>query len=139
MPHNSLCEKLDKIYEYSSVYAIGMGLYSAIEIIWRGHTHWTMALTGGICFTALYLINKKMKKRKWHIRCILGCSIITTIEFVVGCIVNLLLQMNVWDYSNRALNLFGQICPLFSLFWFLLCIPGFYACSCIEHILKKYN
>ena len=31
--------------------------------------------------------------------------------------------MNVWDYSDRKFNLMGQICPLYSALWFLLCIP----------------
>ena len=31
---------------------------------------------------------------------------------------------NVWSYADRPLNVLGQICPLYSLFWFLLAIPG---------------
>ncbi len=25
-----------------------------VEILWRGYTHWTMTLTGGVCFLVLY-------------------------------------------------------------------------------------
>ena len=46
-----------------------------------------------------------------------GCH---RVEFVVGCIVNLLLGWNVWNYEQLPLHLFGQICPLFSILWFFL-------------------
>jgi len=26
----------------------------------------------------------------------------------------------VWDYSDRRWNVYGQICPLYSLLWFVL-------------------
>ena len=39
------------------IYALGAELYGAIEILWRGRTHWTMLLCGGVCFTIMYLIS----------------------------------------------------------------------------------
>ena len=53
-------------------------------------------------------------------------AIITAIEFAAGCIVNLWLQMDVWDYSFLPLNLFGQVCLLYTFLWALLCIPVAY-------------
>ena len=38
---------------------------------------------------------------------------------------NLALGWRVWDYSLLWGNLWGQICPLSSSLWFLLCIPIF--------------
>ena len=34
-----------------------------------------------------------------------------------------LLGLDVWDYSDEQGNLFGQVCPLYAILWFLLCIP----------------
>mgnify|MGYP007072511315 FL=1 len=31
------------------LFLIGGALYYCIEILWRGHSHWTMAVVGGIC------------------------------------------------------------------------------------------
>ena len=28
-----------------------------MEILWRGNTHWTMTLAGGICFMGIHLAN----------------------------------------------------------------------------------
>lgn len=109
--------------ELATVYAVGSLGYSLLEILWRGFTHWTMTITGGVVLVLLYLMNAQMHNARWWERCLAGAGVITGVEFVVGCIVNRLLQMNVWDYSNMPFHLLGQICPLYSLLWFGLCIP----------------
>ena len=38
-------------------FAIGSVLYGTIEILWRGYTHWTMLLAGGICLALFYVFN----------------------------------------------------------------------------------
>ena len=111
------------VFEYLTVFAAGALGYGAIEIMFRRHTHWTMLIAGGISFVLIYLIAVKGKEssvKKW----IMGAAVITTVEFISGAIVNITLGWNVWDYSHLALNYMGQICVLFSLFWFLLCIPA---------------
>lgn len=105
-----------------------------VEVLTRGYTHWTMVLTGGAVFTVIYLLNLKLKSQSILPRCFLGCLIITTAEFIVGCIVNLALHMNVWDYSAEKYNVLGQICPLFSIGWFFICIPA----TLLAFSLKKY-
>ncbi|MDD6275783.1 MAG: hypothetical protein PUB20_03030 [Clostridia bacterium] len=115
---------MKKIKELSVIFGIGGIVYSLIEVLFRGFTHWTMTLTGGITFVALYLTNLKMKTKSLFLRCLAGSGIITAIEFVVGCIVNLKFHLNVWDYSDQKCNVLGQICPLFSFLWFLLSGPA---------------
>ena len=38
--------------------AVGGMLYSLFEIGFRGYTHWTMIIVGGICFYLIGLINE---------------------------------------------------------------------------------
>lgn len=101
--------------------AIGGLIYSFIEIIYRGYTHWTMVLVGGLAF---YLIGRINEHIEWDMpiykQMAIGSAIITTLEFITGGIVNLILEWNVWDYSNMPLNILGQICLPFSLIWFFL-------------------
>ena len=101
--------------ELLPVFALGSILYGLTEILWRGWTHWTMLLCGGICFTLMYLVSGSELSlvKKW----LLSTCIITTVEFVAGCIVNLRLHWQVWDYSSLPFNLLGQICPRFFLLW----------------------
>ena len=125
-----------KVKEFITVYCIGSVVYSLIEILWRGFTHWTMSLTGGVCLSLIYLISDKLKKSKMFFKCLCSALTITTVEFLVGCLVNKLLKMNVWDYSKQKFNLFGQICLLYSVLWFFLSIPAIFICNVIK---KKFR
>ena len=102
------------------MFVFGAVLYSLIEIVFRGYTHWTMTLTGGAVFLIIYSFNKRMRGTSLLLRCAAGSAVITAIEFAVGCVVNLWLKMDVWDYSDKPFNLLGQVCPLFSVIWFFL-------------------
>ena len=41
-------------------------------------------------------------------------------ELLVGLVLNVWLGLDVWDYSWKWGNLWGQICPKFTLLWCLL-------------------
>ena len=97
--------------------------YGIIEILFRGYTHWSMLITGGICFLIFYLINFRLESNNLLIRCVISTLIITTLEFIVGYIVNIVLKWNVWDYSHMPYNIKGQICLGFSGMWLILGIP----------------
>lgn len=104
---------------------IGGLLYIVIEIIWRGYSHWTMFALGGLCFVCLGRINEVIPwcMPLWQ-QVLIGTVIITVLEFLTGCIVNLWLGWNVWDYSNVPLNVFGQICLPYILLWAPISLAG---------------
>ena len=114
---------IDTFNDYAAVMCAGALIYGMIEMVWRGHTHWTMLVLGGICFVVIYIIENNTGFGRLQ-KCALGALFITAAEFVTGLIVNVILGWGVWDYSDEFLNIAGQICPLFSLLWFILCIPG---------------
>ncbi len=100
----------------------GVGYY-LMEVVCRGYSHWSMAVCGGVCLLGIFHMNAHMGKRRLIVRAAAGAGIITAVEFICGCIVNLSLGWRVWDYSHLPLNLLGQICLPFTLLWFGLCIP----------------
>ena len=103
------------------VFVLGGAAYGMIEVLFRGHTHWTMVLTGGACVLTLYTLLGWLDSLPLVLGAMAGAVIITGYEFAVGCIVNLRLGWNVWDYSHVEGNLLGQICPVFTCMWFGLC------------------
>jgi len=94
-----------------------------------------MMIAGGLSLCGIYGINKHFCKNNKVGKYALCSILITTIELLIGIIVNIIFKMNVWDYSSRKYNLFGQICPLYTFFWFVLSVPAVYLCDLIKGIL----
>ncbi len=118
------------------LFSVGGLAYGAVELLWRHRTHWTMIVTGGVCLLVLFRVFKKISKVKTIYKCAVGSVLITAVEFVVGCIVNLQFKMNVWDYSAVPFNIWGQICPLYSILWFFLTIPILFVCKKMQNVIK---
>ena len=129
---------MKQILKQIFLYIIGGLIYLLIEILFRGHTHWTMFIVGGLCFTLIGLLNECPNLRlSLTYQGILGSIIITTIEFISGIIINIILKWNVWDYSNQPLNLLGQICLPFSLAWIFLAIIAVFVDDILRYIIFK--
>lgn len=116
--------------ETLAVFVIGAGLYGLIELLWRSHTHWTMLLCGGACFTFIYFLSAA--QLPFWAKCLISAAAISLLELAVGYLVNIILGWAVWDYSDRPLNILGQICPLYSFFWLLLSAPALALCGLIK-------
>lgn len=108
------------------LFSIGGAIYLMIEVIWRylmnrPDTHWTMFIVGGLAFLIIGSINEYFT---WEIpiwlQSIIGTIAVTVLEFISGCVLNIWLGLNIWDYSNMPLNLFGQICVPFMGVWIIL-------------------
>lgn len=96
---------------------IGGLIYVLIELVWRGHSHWTMFLLGGACFLVLGLINEVIPwDMSLQLQAFMGACIVTALEFLTGCLVNLWLGWGVWDYSGLSGNILGQICRSISCY-----------------------
>lgn len=100
---------------------IGGLCYGAVEVLWRGYTHWTMLVLGGVLFVLLGGLNEWLT---WDmplaLQAILGAVVVTAAEFLAGLALNLWLGLDVWDYSGMWGNFLGQICPAYSALWVLL-------------------
>ena len=97
-------------------------MYVTIELLYRGHTHYSMFIVGGICGVLIGLINDNTPDMPLLPQCVLGAVIITVIELLTGLFLNVYLGLNVWDYSNQPFNFMGQICPQFCIIWGILAI-----------------
>ena len=105
------------IKKYGLFFIIGAIGYAAIEIIWRGRTHWSMMIAGGLAFVLFSVVADKFKGKNIFVKAAICALGVTVIEFIFGVIFNLWLKMNVWDYSYMPFNLLGQVCPAYTLLW----------------------
>ena len=121
-----------KTKEAITVYAIGSIGYRFIEILWRGRTHWTMGIVGGISLLFIYFLEKR-SRMNLYAKALISAFFITFSEFVSGVLINRMLKLNVWDYSNMRYNLLGQISLIYSFLWYFLCIPAHLMCRILRH------
>lgn len=124
-------EAIRKCLKMMVLFLIGGTIYYGIEILWRGYSHPSMFILGGVCFILIGLINEYLP---WELgllwQSLLGACIITAAEFTTGLVVNVWLGLGVWDYSNMPCNVMGQICLPFFLLWIPL--------ACVAIVLDDY-
>ncbi|MBR5516680.1 MAG: hypothetical protein IKU53_01790 [Firmicutes bacterium] len=111
----------ERLLEFT-VFILGGYTYAMIEILFRGYTHWTMVLTGGACILTMYMLMEWLMNAPLVVGALACALIITFYELCVGILVNLKFGWQVWDYSDMPGNIMGQICPTFTILWFLLCL-----------------
>ena len=114
---------ISKILRQIILVILGGIIYVIIEILWRGYSHWTMFLTGMVIF---YLIGNINSYFSWTMplwkQMGIATIIITVIEFIVGCIVNLWLGWNIWHYDK--FDILGQVCLPYCFLWYWLSLVG---------------
>lgn len=116
-------------------FILGGGLYGLLEVAWRGFTHWTMLILGGACTAAGYVISGV--NITFFKKLCLCTAIITTLEFLTGIVVNIMLNWHVWDYSGQPFNILGQICPQFVFLWGLLSAGGLGLCQFLRQLPQR--
>lgn len=80
-----------------------------------------MYILAGICFLIIGELNESFEyKDPLIFQMIYGSIIITVLEFIFGMILNKILGLGIWDYSDMPFNLMGQICLPFTILWFFL-------------------
>ncbi len=104
------------------LFLLGGSAYVFIEVAYRGHSHITMFFAGGLCLVGIAMCDRLNLPLLGKL--ILGGALITSVEFVFGVVLNIMLGMGVWDYSSRFGNIMGQVCPAYSLAWVALSLPA---------------
>lgn len=117
---------IKRCQKHSIIFTIGGLLYVLLELAFRGRSHWTMFILGGLCFLIIGHLNESALTRNWALlpQMLVSSIIITVLEFIFGLVLNVWLGLGIWDYSNMPFNLMGQICLPFTLLWFLLSSVG---------------
>ena len=113
---------LKRLREYGFLWLLWGTLYYTIEMLFRGYSHWSMFVLGGVCmaFFAFQGNATHWKDPMWIQ--VIRCTIfVTCCEFITGLIVNKWFQLGVWDYSDQPFHLFGQICLPFAVLFSGLC------------------
>ena len=107
------------------LFLAGSCAYPTLEMAWRGRTHYSMAIAGGVCLCLIdWVCCGSLERKSLFTRCLAGAGLITGVELAAGLIVNTGLGLGVWDYSKLPLNILGQVCLPYSALWFGLTVPA---------------
>jgi uncharacterized membrane protein len=126
----------NKTLKYILLFFIGGYSYCGVELLFRGFSHISMLVAGGICFILIGLLKEVFSYKISIIsQMVMSSFIITAVEFTIGLIVNVWLNLNVWDYSKLPYNLMGQICLLYTNIWFVLSLAAILLDDYLKHFL----
>ena len=104
-----------RIWKNMVLFYVGGAAYLTIELLYRGRSHGSMFLAGGLCFLLIGHLKHVSPRLPLVWRSLAGALIVTMVEFAAGLLVNR--DYGVWDYRNQPGNIMGQICPLFTALW----------------------
>lgn len=91
-----------RVSEIVFLIAAGGSTYYLIEIWFRGFSHWTMFVLGGVALTFCSFQGEVMhwSEPMW-IQIIRAVLFLTSLEFVTGIICNKWLKIGIWDYRDQ--------------------------------------
>ncbi len=102
-----------KMLKWIALFVLGGGGYVGLELLYRGYSHGSMFLAGGVCFLLIGRLGKL--PLGLPLRVLAGVGAVTAVELVTGLLVNR--DYRVWDYRSQPGNFLGQICPAFIALW----------------------
>ena len=102
-----------KLLELIPLWIIGGTVYYLIEFFWRGQSHWTMFLLGGVLFVLLGLMNEVIQFRfPLVLQGVAGAALVTLAELMVGMVVNRYLGVGGMGLFRSALSIPGSDLPV---------------------------
>ncbi len=121
--------------EHVTIGILGGLLYVGVELLFRGRSHPSMFVVGGLCFWLIGMLDRAAPGLPLLAQMVLGAAAVTGLELLSGLLVNVRLGWDVWDYSALPLNYRGQICLPFSLLWLPLSLAAIFADDALRLLL----
>lgn len=123
-----------RIWRQAVLFYLGGMAYVGLELCYRGWSHGSMFLAGGLCFVLLGGLQEVRPRLPLPLRAVFGAAVITSVELLAGLLVNRSYQ--VWDYRGEPLNFHGQICLPFTLLWIPVSLAAFWLYDAVNPKLK---
>lgn len=109
-----------KFWKQAVLFYLGGEAYMTLEFLWRGRSHGSMFVLGGLCFCLLGRVERL--RTPLTVRTGAGAAMVTALELLAGLAVNR--DYSVWDYRGVPLNFQGQICLPYTLLWLPVSLGG---------------
>ena len=123
-----------KIWKQCVLFYLGGTAYMLLEFLWRGFSHWSMFMLGGLCFVLVGRLNKRLLRVPLAAQLLLSAGLITALELTTGLLVNR--DYTVWDYRGMPYHYLGQVCLNYSLLWIPVSMAAILLYRWVEPRLK---
>lgn len=107
------------------------GLYFFMEVAWKTFQGRPETISWTMFALAIFLaipLERFGAELPWAmplwIQTIICATAITSAEFIAGLILNVWLELGIWDYSHLPGNILGQICVPFYFVWIAVSVVG---------------
>ncbi len=124
-----------KLLKACILFYIGGAGYMFLEFLWRGRSHGSMFLLGGLCFFLVGGCVARISRLPLALRLLTGACLITALELVTGLLVNR--NYSIWDYRNQLFHFCGQICLSYSLLWIPISFLAMWLFELLHEPLEK--
>ena len=114
--------------------------YYMLECFFRGYSHWSMFLLAGLLSFVIDGVNNFLSfECDYLIQVLIVTTLCTIAEGCCGLIVNVWLQLNVWNYSKLwGTFFFGQCNTFFVIVWLvLIALIGIPLCDAYNYYILK--
>ena len=103
-----------RFWKHFILFYLGGTAYMFTEFLWRGRSHGSMFVLGGLCFWLIGHLHPRLPLPLWA-QLLVFSVMITALELLTGLAVNQ--DFAIWDYRNMPYQYLGQICLNYSLLW----------------------
>lgn len=121
--------------KYAAFFLTGGLAYVLLELCWRGRSHFSMFLLGGLCFCCLCVLAGS--RFSFLTQMLLGTVVILCLELMAGIVLNRVLGLGVWDYSGLPYHFMGQICLNYALLWVPVSAAGLLGAKGLRRLLGE--
>lgn len=118
-------------------------VYFFLEVAWKTlwgepeSISWTMFLMAILLAVPLERFGAELPwEMPLALQALICGTAITGAELAAGMVLNVWLNMDVWDYSNMPGNLRGQICPQFWALWCVLSIGAIVILDWVRYVVE---
>lgn len=129
---------MKSLFRVLIMFIVGFCAYISIEVLYRGYSYPLMGTMGGLVFILIDRINEKYS---WDMelpyQAFIGGIYATITELIYGLITRFGMDIQMWDYSERAFNFMGIICPLYAFYWMLLSLVAILVADFINYCLDR--
>lgn len=123
-----------RVWRKCVLFYLGGSAYMILEFFWRGRSHGSMFILGGLCFLLVGALNRWLRI-PLALQLVLSAVMITGLELITGLLVNR--DYAVWDYRGMPYHYLGQVCLNYSLLWIPVSMAAILLYRWVEPKLKR--